>query len=177
MLQAVKLYVGSHYGSMLWDLGCDMAAQYYNAWNTCVKLAWQVPRATRTYIVDHLLSCGQSNARMDILGRFAKFVRGLRASPSMEVAVMCGVAQRDIRSVTGSNIALVRQEAEMDPVHCCLGKLKRRLQSRVASVPDLDRWRLEYLARLLKQRGEASFMADSAEVRRLSTLIDSLCIN
>ena len=177
VLQAVKLYVGSHYGSMLWDLGCDMATQYFNAWNTCVKLAWQVPRATRTYLVDHLLNCGQSNARMDILARYAKFVRGLQASPSMEVAVMCGVAKRDIRSVTGSNIALVRLEAGMDPLHSCLGKLKAVLQSRVASVPELDRWRLDYLARLLKQRGEASFMADDGEVRRLSTLIDSLCIN
>ena len=66
---------------------------------------------------------------------------------------MFGVVQRAIRSVTGSNIALDRQETEMDPVHSCLGKLKMRLQSRVASVPDLDRWRLDYLARLLKQRG------------------------
>ena len=64
-----------------------------------MKLAWQVPRATHTHLVDHLLS----NARMDILARYAKFVRGLQASPSMEV--MCGVAKRDIRSVTGCNIA------------------------------------------------------------------------
>ena len=55
VLQAVKLYVGSHYGSMLWDLGSDMARQYYNAWTTCVKLAWQVPRPTHTYFLDHLL--------------------------------------------------------------------------------------------------------------------------
>ena len=46
------VYVGSHYGSMLWDLGSDMATQYFNAWTTCVKLAWQVPRATHTYFVD-----------------------------------------------------------------------------------------------------------------------------
>ena len=104
-------------------------------------------------------------------------VWGLIASPSMEVAVICGVAKRDIRSVTGSNIALVRLETGMDPLHSCLGKLKMELQSRVASVPDLDRWRLDYLARLLQQRGEASFIADDAEARRLSTLIDSLCIN
>ena len=121
--------------------------------------------------------CGQSNARIDSLARYAKCDRGLQASPSMEVAVMCGVAKRDIRSVTGSNIALVRLETGMDPLHSCLGKLKMELQSRVASVPDLDRWRLDYLARLLQQRGEASFIADDAEARRLSTLIDSLCIN
>jgi hypothetical protein len=28
VMQAVKLYVGSHYGSMLFDLGSDMARQY-----------------------------------------------------------------------------------------------------------------------------------------------------
>ena len=38
VLCAVKLYVGSHYGSMLWELGNDMATQYFNAWSICVKL-------------------------------------------------------------------------------------------------------------------------------------------
>ena len=52
VLHAVKLYVGSHYGSMLWELGSDMARQYFNAWNTCVKLTWQVPRATHTYFLE-----------------------------------------------------------------------------------------------------------------------------
>ena len=46
ILTALKVYCSSFYGSMLWDLGGDLAQQYYNAWNTCVKLAWQVPRAT-----------------------------------------------------------------------------------------------------------------------------------
>ena len=52
VLRAVELYGGSHYGSMLWELDSKAAHQYYNAWNTCVKLAWQVPRATHTYFVD-----------------------------------------------------------------------------------------------------------------------------
>ena len=33
--------------------------------------------------------------RIDILARFTKFVRGSKVSPSMEVAVMCGVATQD----------------------------------------------------------------------------------
>merc|ERR1719186_1998231 len=97
VLRAVKLYVGSHYGSMLWDLGSDMASQYFNAWSTCVKLTWQVPRATHSYFVEHLLSCGLSSVRVDTLGRYTKFIRGLQSSPSMEVAVMCGVAKKDNR--------------------------------------------------------------------------------
>ena len=178
ILRAVKIYVGSHYGSMLWDLGSEMATQYFNAWNTCVKLAWQVPRATHSYFVDHLLSCGLSSVRMDTLARYTKFVRGLRVSPSMEVAVMYGVAKHDIRTVTGSNIALIKLETGLlDPVSTGLGKVKEELQKVVAIVPDLDKWRLDYLTRLLTDRGEAYYRADEEEVIRLSSLIDSLCVN
>ena len=177
VLQAFKLYVGSHYGSMLWDLGSDLASQYYTAWNTCVKLTWQVPRATHTCVVDQLLFCGLSSARTDILARYSKFIRGLIASPSMEVAVMFGVAKRDIRTVTGSNIALLAAETGMNPVQACLSEVKQKLLTRVSVVPDLDMWRLQYLANLLTQRGEALYRVDDAEVTRLSSLIDSLCIN
>ena len=99
VLRAVKLYVGSHYGSMLWELGSDMATQYFNAWKTCVKLTWQVPRATHTYFVDHLLNCGISSVREDTMTRYTKFVKGLMMSPSMEVAVMCGVASRAAQNI------------------------------------------------------------------------------
>ena len=74
ILRAVKLYAGSYYGSNLCQLDSDSAAQYYSAWRTSVKLAWQVPRQTHTYFVDHLLTCDHTSVRMDILSRYMKFV-------------------------------------------------------------------------------------------------------
>ena len=68
VLQAVKVYTCDFYGSMLWDLGGDQVKQLFNCWSTCVKLAWNFPRATHTYLVDHLLSCDLSTARVDNLG-------------------------------------------------------------------------------------------------------------
>ena len=162
---------------MLWDLGSDMATQYYNVWNTCVKLAWQVPRATRSYLVDQLLGCDLTSARMDILARYAKFARGLLVNPSMEVAVMAGVVRRDIRSVTGSNLALLKKETGVDPLHGSMSQLKAELDMKRVIPPDLDRWRVEYLGKLLAERGEAFYRADESVVQRLSTLIDSLCVN
>ena len=67
---------------------------------------------------------------MDILSRFVKFVKGLRACPSVEVAVMCGVVERDIRSVTGSNLEFLRWEIGMDPLGNALGKVKEVLGRR-----------------------------------------------
>ena len=103
VLRAVKLYVGSHYGSNLWDLGSDSAAQYFTSWRTCVKLTWQVPRQTHTYFVDHLLCSGLSSVRSDILARYSKFVKGLRVSSSKEVTIMCGVVGNDVQSTTCHN--------------------------------------------------------------------------
>ena len=98
-------------------------------------------------------------------------------SPSMEVAVMFGLAKRDIRTVTGSNIALIASETGLHPVHACLSKIRQQLYSKVARAPDMDMWRLDYLSKLLTQRGEALYRMKDSEVQRLTSLVNSLCIN
>ena len=113
---------------------------------------------------------------MVTLKRFTKFVKGLIASPSMEVAVMCGVARQDIRTVTGGNLALIRLETGLEPVVSSQGIIRKKIHQNVASVPDIDRWRLDYLAKLLRERGVAHYRSENEEVARLSILIGSLCI-
>ena len=111
------------------------------------------------------------------MARYCKFVRGLITSPSMEVAVMCGVARQDIRSVTGANLALLRRQTGLDITLSSVGRVKEVLQGRLAAVPEADEWRMKYLARLLTERGEAHYRSDEEGVVRLSRLIDSLYCN
>ena len=153
-----------------------MATQYFNAWTTCVKLAWQVPRATNNYFVDNMLNCGISSVREDTMTRYIKFVKGLMTSPSMEVAVMCGVARQDIRTTTGANLDLIRRETGLNMEVARTGQVREKL-AKQATVPEEDIWRMRYLARLLSERGEAYYKSEDEEVTRLSGLIDSLCIN
>ena len=126
VLRAVKLYVGSHYGSMLWDLGSDMATQYFNAWKTCVKLTWQAPQATRAYFVDHLLNYGISSVKEDTMTRYTKFVRGLMMSPSMKVAIMCGVVRMDTRTTTGKNLYMMRRETGLNMKVSSVGQVQEQ---------------------------------------------------
>ena len=52
------------------------------------------------------------------------------------------------------------------------------LLSKAAEVPDMDSWRLACLGKLLTHRqGEANYMAEEEEVVRLTSLIDSVCVN
>ena len=54
--------------------------------------------------MDHLLSGDMTSVRPDALSRFAKFLKGVRNSPSKEVRVMCGVVAGDVQTTTGINI-------------------------------------------------------------------------
>ena len=112
--------------------------------------------------------------RLDILARYIKFVKGLRASPSMEVAVLCGVVSGDVQTTTGSNLNLIRLETERNIMACSLDKVRAELGRKMAApVPDSDVWRLGYLAKLLQERGEAHY--GGSETNLLTSLIDSLC--
>ena len=92
---------------MLWDLTGVGACQVFNAWNTAVKLSWDCPRDTRTYLVQQVLSCDQTSATTDVLTRYGKFFKSLRSSTSMEVATMANLVSRDIQTTTGKNLRLV----------------------------------------------------------------------
>ena len=173
ILRAVKLYAGSHYGSSLWQFDSESAGQYFASWRTCVKLAWQVPRQTHTYMVDHLLSSDLTSVRCDIFARYIKFVRGLKMSPSMEVSVMCGVVAGDINTTTGQNLSVIRWETGLDPLTASLVKMKAAIGNRLAEVPGEDVWRLQYLCKLLEARGDAYYRGEDSH--QLTVLIDSLC--
>ena len=117
------------------------------------------------------------SVRVDTMARYTRFVRGLIASPSMEVSVMCGVARQDIRTVTGGNLALLRKKTGLDMTMASVGRVREVLKRGAAIVPEADLWRMKYLARLLTERGEAHYRSDEEGVIRLDSLIDSLCIN
>ena len=175
VLRAVKVFAGDLYGAMLWRLGGDMAKQVYHAWNTCIKLAWSVPRSTHTYFLERMLDCGLSHIRTDTLARYVKYLSSLRESPSMEVVVLTNLVARDVRTTTGGNLHHIREVTGLDPWTCSPKEVKRVLGEKLGQVPDLDEWRLPYLGKLLEERGERHYnMEDTTE---LTKLIDSLCIN
>ena len=178
VLTAMKIFCCSFYGCMLWDLAGQGASQVFNSWNTAIKLAWFVPRATRTYLVQQVLSTGQTSAKVDILSRYRNFFHGLRKSPCHEVRVMANIAARDLRSSTGSNIRVVQDASGLDPWRCSALELKKSLEQKEQVTVDLqDKWRIKYLATLLAQRQELHYVGDTEEKDRLNELIASLCIN
>ena len=103
-----------------------MAGQVFRAWNTCVKLAWSLPRWTHNYFVDELAGKLPS-VRKKIFGQYFRFFQKLLLSTSLEISIH-GV----------------------DPWQCSPEQLKQVYK--LYEVPDVEKWRLPLLEKLLDQK-------------------------
>ena len=177
-ITAVAKYCSAAYGSNLWDLGSREALMLTNAWRTGHKLAWDVPRACRTFLVQAVLAPHVTSLRASLLHRAVGFFHGLLASPSREVVVVALLAARDLRSNLGANLALVQEETGLNPWLAGRSELRMALEAaNQAPVPQQDSWRVPLLEKLLAARLQAHYDANEEEEQRLKGLINSLVIN
>ena len=149
VLQAVNVYASHFYGSMLWNLYGVGANQVFRSWNTCVKLAWGVPRWSHNYFVEHVLSAGIDHVRQKILGQYLGFTKKLMNSDSPEIRILANLVARDAGSVTGSNLLRIEEEFRLDPWASNSAQLAERYKC--YGVPAEDEWRLPLLVKLLDQ--------------------------
>ena len=56
ILHAMDVFSSDCYGMMLHDLSSPSSEAIFKCWNTAVKLTWNVPRSTYTYLVENLLA-------------------------------------------------------------------------------------------------------------------------
>ena len=156
----MQVYCSNHYG----EFKSEAATQYFNSWTTAVKLAWDCPRGTRTYLVKQVLACGTSSARTDIMARYSKFFRGLRNSTCREVAILANLIARDRRSVTGSNVELVSGKSGCNVWSESPAKVRAGLMENEAVAA-------------AEQRQEWQYLGLEEEEQGIQQLVDSLCVN
>ena len=171
VLQAVNVYASHFYGAMLWNLYGDGASQVFRSWNTCVKLAWGIPRWSHNYLVEHVLSSGIPSVRQKILGQYLGFFQKLVSSPSPEISLLANLVARDAGSVTAKNLSNIENEFELDPWVSSSAQLREKYT--FYRVPEEDKWRAPLLVKLLDQKNEMTTMKENTKT--ISEVIDSLC--
>ena len=114
-LTAVQTYSCAWYGSMLWDLYSNSANKAYRSWNTTVKMSHNLPRQTRTYIVENYLSPLPSVKQL-IIRRYVQYLQSFLTSPNPIICQIAHLAVNTTRSVTGKNVRNIRDEFKLDPL-------------------------------------------------------------
>ena len=150
IIQAIQVYCSDFYGAMLWNLSGEKANQVYTAWVTAIKLAWDCPRWTKTFLVQQVLADGFTSAKVNILSRYCTFARGLKLSVSKEIRTLFNLVSRDLQSTTGQNLNLVKKCSKLDPLLFGAYRIKEMLkENEMVEIDRRDLWRIPYLRSLL----------------------------
>ena len=156
---------------MLWDLGSHTCGQYYRSWSTCVKLTYNVPRNTYTYLVENLLALEFVPIKTELLARYGPFFQSLTKSQAPEVQFLANLISQDLRSSTARNLALVRSESGINSFTVPAQMVRNHVK--LAEIPRNQEWRITLLEKLLSQRKQLE--ADLLDTTSLDDLINPLC--
>ena len=171
ILKALQVLSSDAYGSMLWDLNSDKAEQYFKSWNTCIKLVYEVPRSTFTYLVEGFLAGDQASLRNQVLSRYPGFYRNLLNSASKEVRILARIVARDPRSTTWKNLQYLERLTNLKQPHLySASRIKETLP--VQKVPVGEQWRLGLLRNLFNIKAEKFLRVE--DNKHICAMIDSL---
>ena len=92
-------------------LSGDMCGQFCRTWNTSVKLIYNVPRSTHTYIVENFLAKNYLPVKTELMARSVNFLSSLSKSPSNEVQMLVKVVLKDKRTITSKNLEYIEKKS------------------------------------------------------------------
>ena len=150
---------------------CSMILQVNQSWNTFVKLAWNVPLSTYTYLVENSLARNFVSLKKQVYSRFIKFFQNLFCSSSKEVRHLDRILSRDARSTLYRNIQHVQEISGMSPWDFANWRILEKVEN--AAVPPNNEWRMTMLMKLLSIRLQKSALLE--DTSQLTQMIDSLC--
>ena len=168
-LSAVQTYSCSFYGSNLYDLYGPAANRLYRAWQITVRDAWNVPRATRNYILDHLLSVPFPHIRQLMLRRYVRFVQVIVSSMNPVISALSYWGTRTRQSTTGRNVANMREEFGLNPLRCSPGSIRVKERDMPENGPET----LELLERLFSIRAAE---VEPDFVDEINALLNDICV-
>ena len=171
IMKACQIYVSDAYGFMLYDLASQSSQSYLKSWNTFVKLAWDVPRSTYTYLVENVLAENFVPFRKQIYSRYVSYFQHLFTSTSQEIRHLARIVSRDARSTVFRNVKFIQEMSGLSPWDYSSWRVVQKIEN--ATVPPNNEWRLSFLEKLLEQRRQKSALLE--DTSRLTLMINSLC--
>jgi hypothetical protein len=182
-LKVIKKEAGQLYGCTTWDLSGEEFRKTKNCWRTTVKDIYNVPRQTKRYIVDHLLS-EETSIESDVITSYVKFVKTLLDSPSRSVSLVAETCRTDTRSILGTNITYLEELLDLDMLSSSRMLIREKVAGLV-TVPDGGEKTLNYLAELIGDRIQLEYgdhqngidgeTQEDEDIKFINEIISALC--
>ena len=97
-----QIYCCSIYGSNILDLGSQCVSKLHTAWNTAIRILFNVPRDTHRYLIESISQCLHVKAML--ASRSVSFYETIEASSKLCIRYLSNLCKNDLNTVLGRNL-------------------------------------------------------------------------
>ena len=94
ILKLYNIYCCSFNGSSIWDLSSQCALKLYTAWNTAIRILFNVPRDINRYLIDSISQC--LHVKTMLARRCVSFYETIEASSKLCIRFHSNLCKKDL---------------------------------------------------------------------------------
>ena len=168
-MKLYSIYACSFYSSSLYDLFSKTLDQLYRTWNKSVRILFNVPMDTYTYLIESISN--SLHPKVMLSSRFVSFHRNNISCGKPGVRLLSNIFKSDLRTSYGRNLTNISNECNIPMNELTNVKVKNIMKYRV--VPENEAWRVPILNELLgSKRGDLDVPLSDEEI---DCIIDHAC--
>ena len=152
VVKLLSIYSTALYGSCLWQLNCDEHHKLNKAWNTAVKMIWDLPFAAHTRFLEYLSPV--PHLESVLTGRYVGFVNNLDKSAKPLLGLLFSSCSTDLGSKTGQNIEYLLKKNRKQSLHHLILDRYTLKKAKIYPISEEEHWKLTIIKELsLIQKG------------------------
>ena len=120
----------------------------YTAWNTAIRILFNVPRDTHRYLIESISQC--LHVKIMLASRCVSFYENIEASSKLCIRFLSNLCKNDLYTVLGRNLFSIANDCSVNPSD--LSKMFVKKQIKYFDVPLDHAWKVQVLKELLNTR-------------------------
>lgn len=167
VMNLYKIYACSFYSSSLYDLFSAKLEQLYKTWNKTVRILYNVPMDTHTYLIETISKSLHPKAMLS--ARFIGFHKTNLLCLKSSVRLLTGLFTLDQRTNYGRNLKNISDDCNIPIDELTKVKIKKLMTYK--PVPNNEKWRIKLVDELLGARfGDLEIPLETEELEEILSL-------
>ena len=147
-IRLIEIYTLSFYGSALWDIFGPEVSKLYRSYNTAIRIAHQVDRTTRTFLVEPLSDSYHPHTLL--CSRLMKFHKTNIECNKPTIKMLACIFQDDQRTRYGQNLRKIANICGNKIENLTSMEVKNKVKYK--TIPKEEEWRLPVLWEMMEAR-------------------------
>ena len=123
-------------------------SKLYTAWNTAIRILFNVPRDTHKYLIESISHC--LHVKTMLASRCVSFYETIEASSKLCIRFLSNLCKNDLNTVLGRNLFSIANDCSVNLSD--FGKILVKKQMKYFDAPLEHAWKVPVLQELLNTR-------------------------